>query len=77
MPYFNVRVSNTITKDFIVDAVDSKTALRNAQLAADGNDSASSTKNVIELRHDHGVNADVVTASKSEWADALKKKKAK
>jgi hypothetical protein len=75
MPYFHIRLSNNQTEEFIVQAANRMAAEEAAYIAA-GNDNKSS-RTVIHTRADSSSSIDTCDADKTDWTEALKKKKAK
>lgn len=74
MPYFHVRIYNSETKDYVVNAANRFEAENAAVKAADGQ--KINPKTIIQVNENTSDAVDVVTADKTDWTNALKKKKA-
>lgn len=75
MPYFHIRLSNNQTEEFVVQAANRIEAEEAAYIAA-GNDNKSS-RTVIHTRADSTSSIEICDADKTDWNEALNKKKAK
>lgn len=75
MPYFHVRVTNSDTKDYVVNAANRFEAEHAAVRSADGQ--KIDPKTIIQINESSSDSVDVVTAEKTDWTNALKKAKAK
>lgn len=75
MPYYSVRVSEQVSKEFVVfapnrDNVDE--IIANAM-----SDDKYDNKKIVHVRTDSDSNMSVYDAPKTTWTEALKQKKAK
>jgi len=75
MPYFNVRMNENVSKEFIVCAPDREAVeeILATALATDKCDN----KKIIHVRTDSDSGMSVYDADKTNWTEALKNKKAK
>jgi hypothetical protein len=75
MPYYNVRTTTSMTKEFVICAPDRTAAgnILSAAIAANKCDH----KKIVATRTDVDENLSVYDADKTNWTDALKKAKAK
>jgi len=75
MPYFNVYLSNTVSREFIVQAENRDAAeIMVLEAAAEGQHDY---RKMISVRHDTQNSVNVQDADRSDWDQALKKRKVK
>jgi len=82
MPYFQVRVSRSYSKDMLVEAPDRIAAadLAVTAMAFDADVEKAAGKpprRVILLGHDSHESVDAARADKADWTNALKKQRSK
>jgi hypothetical protein len=75
MPYYNVRVQDSVTREFVICAPerDSVEEILAVALAEEKFD----PKKIVHIRTDSDSGMSVYDADKTNWTDALKKAKAK
>lgn len=75
MPYYNVRVQDSVTREFVICAPDrdSVEEILAVAIAAEKFD----PKKIVHVRTDSDSGMSVYDAEKSNWTEALKNKKAK
>ena len=76
MPFYNVYLSNTVSREFVVQAESREDAEMMVLEAAAGVDEPDYRK-MISLRHDTQNAVNITNADKSDWDQALKKRKVK
>ena len=75
MPYFNVQLSENVLHEFIINATDRVAA---QEAAADAvADGTYDYRKIINVRHDTQISSNVQDADKTDWDQALKKRKVK